>query len=250
MMMCGSITWKESRVGNAVLRRGIYACVAVVVFGVIVGCGAVHGFLAVNHLRKTQDRLDQLTHDVRDLKSASVAHEAQLERLRVSVEVNDANIHGLTYRQVVIRDAMVHLSPQVDRWTSYRLSYYTLLSCDGYGVDPLLFVALMYHESRYNPKAVSHAGAIGAAQVMPFHAKRYGLRVRDLYSMDHNIEVGVSVLVEALDMCNQDLACALGAYHGSGPKGSYARRVNKTYLDLLGVFDGERKTESRRTGSE
>jgi len=42
-------------------------------------------------------------------------------------------------------------------------------------VDPILVLALLYNESRFHPKVVSPAGAVGIAQFMPDTAGDYGL---------------------------------------------------------------------------
>jgi hypothetical protein len=42
-------------------------------------------------------------------------------------------------------------------------------------VDPLLVLALLYNESRFHPKVVSPAGAVGMAQIMPDTAAELGL---------------------------------------------------------------------------
>lgn len=41
------------------------------------------------------------------------------------------------------------------------------LEAQAQGVDPSLMIAMSWHESRFNRRAVSHAGARGAMQVMP-----------------------------------------------------------------------------------
>ena len=38
---------------------------------------------------------------------------------------------------------------------------------DDFNLDPLLLVSVAYHESRFNNKAVSRSGAVGALQIMP-----------------------------------------------------------------------------------
>ncbi|MBR9892669.1 lytic transglycosylase domain-containing protein [bacterium] len=48
-----------------------------------------------------------------------------------------------------------------------------------HGVPEDLFLRLVKQESNFNPKALSHKGAIGLAQLMPFTAKRLGVNPHD-----------------------------------------------------------------------
>ncbi|WP_232823057.1 lytic transglycosylase domain-containing protein [Oceanibium sediminis] len=48
-----------------------------------------------------------------------------------------------------------------------------------HGVPVSLFLALVHQESGWNPKAVSHKGAIGLAQLMPGTARALGVDPRD-----------------------------------------------------------------------
>ncbi len=45
-----------------------------------------------------------------------------------------------------------------------------------YQVDPLLFMALMKRESNFDPRAVSHVGAVGLTQIMPSTGKSLGMK--------------------------------------------------------------------------
>lgn len=62
--------------------------------------------------------------------------------------------------------------------------------------DWRLISALIYHESRFNPNAVSHKGAFGLMQLMPNTAKRYGVNKNS--SIEEQIEAGLK-LIESLD---------------------------------------------------
>lgn len=65
-------------------------------------------------------------------------------------------------------------------------------AADKHGVPQDLFLRLVYQESRFNPNAVSHAGAIGLAQLMPSTAK--DLRVNP--NVPHeNLEGGARYLM-------------------------------------------------------
>jgi soluble lytic murein transglycosylase-like protein len=44
-----------------------------------------------------------------------------------------------------------------------------------YGMEPSVAVAQFHHESNYNTRARSRAGAIGVAQIMPKTAKAWGV---------------------------------------------------------------------------
>src|SRR4029453_16180581 len=60
------------------------------------------------------------------------------------------------------------------------------------GVDPRFIHAVINKESRYDPKAVSHAGAEGLMQMMPDTAKRNGLK--DPFDAAANVEAGTKYL--------------------------------------------------------
>lgn len=58
----------------------------------------------------------------------------------------------------------------------------------GYSVDPLLFLALMRQESRFNPRAVSQVGAVGLTQIMPKTAR--GLGMKNIFEPSYFGEAG------------------------------------------------------------
>jgi soluble lytic murein transglycosylase-like protein len=80
-----------------------------------------------------------------------------------------------------------------------------------HGVDARLVQAIITVESRFNPKAVSHAGAQGLMQLMPATAARY--EVDDPFDPHANIEGGIRYLRDLLQRFPGDLRRVLAAYN-------------------------------------
>lgn len=95
-------------------------------------------------------------------------------------------------------------------------------------IDPLLIVAIIGIESRFNPFAESAMGAQGLMQVIPrFHKDKVpeGKGDRPLLDPVINIRVGVHVLEEAIRR-GGGLVAGLQQYAGSSDaEGSYASKV-------------------------
>lgn len=97
------------------------------------------------------------------------------------------------------------------------------------GLDPLLLVAMIAVESRFNPFAESGAGAQGLMQVIPrFHMDKIGENADEdaLFDPRTNIRVGAMVLKEGLQRTGS-LQAALQYYGGASndSQARYARKV-------------------------
>lgn len=108
-----------------------------------------------------------------------------------------------------------------------------------YSVDPLLILAVMAVESRYNPVAESGVGAKGLMQVMPqFHLEKLVDHGGEdaLLEPEVNIEVGAQILRE-YQRRFRDTETALQMYAGAfdEPTAQYANKVfaEKARLELL-----------------
>jgi soluble lytic murein transglycosylase-like protein len=80
-------------------------------------------------------------------------------------------------------------------------------------LSPLLLEAVAYVESRFNPRAVSPAGAIGVMQLMPRTAAELGV---DPHDPEANIRGGADYLRRMVTIFGDNLELALAAYN-AGP---------------------------------
>ncbi len=81
------------------------------------------------------------------------------------------------------------------------------------GIDPLLLTAVVWTESDFVPDAVSEAGAIGLAQLMPATAEMLGVDPND---PEQNLMGGARYLSDMIDRYDGRTDLALAAYN-AGP---------------------------------
>ncbi len=93
------------------------------------------------------------------------------------------------------------------------------------GLDPQLVLAVIQVESNFNHRAVSHAGARGLMQIMPFWLDELSRPEDDLFHIPTNLRFGCTILRYYLDVEQNNLSRALARYNGS--LGSYV------YPDLV-----------------
>lgn len=88
------------------------------------------------------------------------------------------------------------------------------------GIEPALLRAVVRHESAFDPRAVSHKGAMGLAQLMPATARRFG--AVDPFDPAQNLRAGARYLAYLLERYEGDTARALAGYHaGEGTVDRY-----------------------------
>ena len=88
--------------------------------------------------------------------------------------------------------------------------------------------AIAYVESRYNPNAVSHAGATGMMQIMPATARRFGFTGSQSELFDPVISLRISsvYLRKLYKLFGNDLSLILAAYNaGEGAVIKYGRAI-------------------------
>ena len=91
-------------------------------------------------------------------------------------------------------------------------------------MPPDLILALMEVESRFDPWAVSPAGAVGLMQVMPFWPHDLGVQ-NQLVRVAPNIRMGCEILRYYLRVENRNWSRALARYNGSVGHNTYPALV-------------------------
>jgi soluble lytic murein transglycosylase-like protein len=104
------------------------------------------------------------------------------------------------------------------------------------GLDPQVVLALIEIESGFRQYAISHVGARGLMQVMPFWTRVIGDgNPSALFNMRTNIRYGCVILRHYLDLEHGNMFRALGRYNGSLGRAEYPNLV-------FGVLNAKWKT--------
>ncbi len=96
-------------------------------------------------------------------------------------------------------------------------------------LDPQLVLAVIHVESLFDRFALSHAGARGIMQVMPFWKNEIGRPEDNLFDLETNLRYGTTILAYYLDMENGDEVGGLARYNGSYGRTWYPERVFNAY---------------------
>jgi soluble lytic murein transglycosylase-like protein len=111
-----------------------------------------------------------------------------------------------------------------------------------YNVNPKLVAALMARESRFNPRAVSSAGARGLGQLMPSTARSMG--IDNPFDIDQNAKGTVryvSYLVSKFKNYSQQVSFALAGYlegpNGVARKNGYSGQSQAYINDIFDYYN-------------
>ena len=92
-------------------------------------------------------------------------------------------------------------------------------------------------QRNFNRYAVSHAGAVGLMQVMPFWPENLGMRRHQLVKVSENIRMGCAIFRFYLKRENNNIARALARYNGSVGKRWYSDKVIDQWTRWNGADD-------------
>lgn len=112
-------------------------------------------------------------------------------------------------------------------------------------IPPGLVMAIIEVESNFNRYAVSHAGAVGLMQVMPFWPENLGMRRHQLIRVPENIRMGCAIFRAYLKRENHNIARALARYNGSVGKRWYSDKVINQWTRWNGADDLGRRVDER-----
>jgi soluble lytic murein transglycosylase-like protein len=189
-------------------RAGAFAMLAVVLVAMVSASAARHdGFVA--------DGSAQVAATVPDTPQ-SPADGGRRQRLALADPEIDAVASAVARKYRISQEATRELIG-----TAYREG-------KGIGVDPLLIIAVIAVESRFNPIAQSDGGAMGLMQVIPrYHPDKFNAaRGESVLDPRTNIQLGARVLKEYIRRGGTD-AAGLQLYNGASADASnvYANRV-------------------------
>lgn len=110
----------------------------------------------------------------------------------------------------------------IEREEFLRTVYYEATRA---GLDPQLVLSVIQVESGFKKYAISHAGARGYMQVMPFWIDVIGHQDHNLFHLRVNLRYGCTILRHYLNKEKGDYFRALGRYNGSLGEAAYPQLV-------------------------
>jgi hypothetical protein len=131
--------------------------------------------------------------------------------------------------EVDISQYLPQAQPMQGRSSSYDEAFQQAES--QYGLPSGLLSTIGFHESRFNPNAVSPAGAEGLMQLMPPTAKEYGVNARDPYA---SIDAAGKKMSGLVKYYNGDMAKAVAAYnYGEGNLNRAIRKAGDNWISAV-----------------
>ena len=98
-------------------------------------------------------------------------------------------------------------------------------------LQPEVVLAVIEIESHFDRFAISHAGAQGMMQVMPFWKKEIGRPDDNLFHLETNLRYGCTILKHYINKAEGRLAEALARYNGSYGSYRYPEKVMNAWQD-------------------
>lgn len=128
-----------------------------------------------------------------------------------------------------------------------------------YDFNYLMLTALAYQESRLNPKAKSHVGAVGVMQILPSTAKDKNVNIPNVNEVEANIHAGTKYLRfmadryfadEGIDRLNRGLLSFASYNAGPARVTKLRNEAKKMGLDPNVWFENVEIVAAKRIGRE
>ncbi len=131
----------------------------------------------------------------------------------------------------LVKASIAFLSPY-QQGVACRHADYIIQQSEKRGVNPLIVTAIIYRESAFSPRAVSHAGACGIMQVMPQYSK---YTCEQLKQPRIGIKDGIRSLAFWLSWTKGDMKKSLCGYNAGTvcvkkPNSRLSKKVRRTYV--------------------
>ncbi|UJP04396.1 MAG: lytic transglycosylase domain-containing protein [Nitrosomonas sp.] len=146
-------------------------------------------------------------------------------------ELSDQAVSYVEYAAIADNIAwLINMSERLKKYKPDRIEREEFLRTVYYeatraGLDPQLILSIIQVESGFKKYAVSHAGARGYMQIMPFWIDAIGQREHNLFHLRVNLRYGCTILRHYLDKEKGDYFRALARYNGSLGVATYPQLV-------------------------
>lgn len=176
--------------------------------------------LGVSHLFKKQDQATTVQTTVQTEEVAEPVGNSDTAVSDTAVAMVEGGISPIFSPQVQ------HWAPQIVAWAAQ------------FGLDPDIVATIMQIESCGDPQAVSHAGAQGLFQVMPFHFTAGEV----MLDPNTNAARGLAYYAERLQQTGGDVFQAFAGYNGghvaaAGNWNTWANETQRYYTWSKGIYE-------------
>lgn len=131
--------------------------------------------------------------------------------------------------RVAFRNLAMRTNPRLNSDSADNIALSLLQAAQAHSIDPRFLAAVVQVESKFNPYAVSGAGAMGLGQLMPFNLRPLG--VADAWDPRQNLHGAAKLLRQNLNVYARDpngTMLAVAAYHaGVGAVNRAGRAIPK-----------------------
>lgn len=220
----------------------------------------------INNYSLPQDEISQLSPTIQELLQLNLWLEAfslmpdnfkeLYPKLNLWYEAKvNSNIRvAINKAQFKLRKSSAKLGEKEDYWElAFPFLYldHAIAAAEKNNIDPLLVLALIRQESRFNKKAVSSSNAMGLAQLLPSTAQEVHYQLykskfdkNKLFEPKYNIELGTRYLAQVIRRFDNNLYTAVGSYN-CGP-GAMSRLVSNRKEKDFDLFLNNIKYEETR----